>query len=234
MALCPRDGDQAAMRRGGSRLLPALAATLVLTACAGAPPPPDWQMNAKGSLDRAAEAYLSGNSRREALEFARARAELARTGRADLLARSELLRCATRVASLEMGACSAYEALAADAAPPEQAYARYLSGQVEPADVALLPKAQQGLAANPAAPDAALAAISDPLSRLVAAGVLLRCGAATPGVVAQAVDTASAQGWRRPLLAWLKVQQQLAQAAAEVDEVARLQRRIDLVLGAQP
>jgi hypothetical protein len=65
--------------------------TLVLTACAGAPPPPDWQMNAKGSLDRAAEAYLSGNSRREALEFARARAELARTGRADLLARSELL-----------------------------------------------------------------------------------------------------------------------------------------------
>jgi phospholipid/cholesterol/gamma-HCH transport system substrate-binding protein len=149
MALCPRDGDQAAMRRGGSRLLPALAATLVLTACAGAPPPPDWQMNAKGSLERATEAYLSGNSRREALEFARARAELARTGRADLLARSELLRCATRVASLEMGACSAYEALAADAAPPEQAYARYLSGQVEPADVALLPKAQQGLAANP-------------------------------------------------------------------------------------
>jgi hypothetical protein len=80
------------------------------------------------------------------------------------------------------------------------------------------------------APDAALAGIADPMARLVAAGVLFRRGLATPGTITLAIDTASARGWRRPLLAWLQVQLQRAQAAGAADEVARIQRRIDVVL----
>ncbi|MDP3204913.1 MAG: hypothetical protein Q8M80_12675, partial [Hydrogenophaga sp.] len=67
------------------------------------------------------------------------------------------------------------------------------------------------------------------LSQLVAAGVLFRSGRATPGVIAQAVDTASARGWRRPLLAWLQVQQERAKAAGDANAAAAVQRRIDLV-----
>ena len=74
-----------------------------------------------------------------------------------------------------------------------------------------------------------LAAVDDAQSRLIAAAVLLRRGQATPGVISAAVETASGQGWRRPLLAWLKVQQQRASAAGASDEAARIQRRIDLV-----
>lgn len=203
---------------------------LALAACGNNPPAPDWQMNAKGSSERAANAWLGGNNRVEAAEFARARSELARTGRADLLARIELLRCATRVSALEFEPCTGFDALAADAAPAEQAYARYLAGGATAADVRLLPPAHQAVAQVVNAPDAALASIEEPLSRLVAAGVLFKRGVATPGVIAQAVDTASAQGWRRPLLAWLKVQQQRAQAGGAADEAARIQRRIELVL----
>ena len=85
-------------------------------------------MNAKSSVERAAVAGLRGESRTEAAEFARARTEVASTGRLDLLARVELLRCASRVASLDFGACAGFDALATDAAAPEQAYARYLPG----------------------------------------------------------------------------------------------------------
>ncbi len=205
------------------------SALVVLTACGNNPPVPDWQMNAKGSAERAAEAWLTGDHRVEAAEFARARSEVASTGQPALLARVELLRCATRVASLTMEPCTGFEALAADAAPAEQAYARYLAGRSTAADAALLAQAHRPLAAGSAAPEAALAAIADPLSRLVAAGALFQRGQATPGVIAQAVDTASAQGWRRPLLAWLKVQQARAQAGGAADEVARIQRRIELV-----
>jgi hypothetical protein len=201
----------------------------VLSACGNNPPAPEWQMNAKSSAERATEAWLTGDTRVEAAEFARARSEVASTGRADLLARVELLRCATRVTSLEVEPCKGFEALAADAAPAERAYSRYLSGRSTAADAALLPEAHRPFAAGSAAPDAAVAAIADPLSRLVAAGALFQRSQATPGVIAQAVDTASAQGWRRPLLAWLKVQQARAQAGGAGDEVARIQRRIDLV-----
>jgi hypothetical protein len=210
--------------------LSVLTVSMALAACSSTPPPPEWQMNAKGSVERAADAWLSGNSKIEAVEFARARGEVARTGRPELLARVELLRCATRVAALDFVPCAAYEALAADATPAEQAYANYLAGAATSADATLLPEVHRRLAAGSTAPDGALAGIEDPLSRLVAAGVLLRRSQATPGVIAQAVDTASAQGWRRPLLAWLKVEQQRAQAGGAADEVARIQRRIDLVL----
>lgn len=206
-----------------------VSATVLLAACSSAPPAPEWQLNAKGGADRAAEAWLVGDSRIEAAEFARARRELTSTGRVDLLARAELFRCATRVASLVFEACAGFDALAPDAAPAEQAYARYLMGTAQPTDAALLPEAHRSLVGNNAAPDAAVAAMKDPLSQLVAAGLLLRSGRATPGVLATAVDTASARGWRRPLLAWLMVQRQRAQAAGASDEAARLQRRIELV-----
>ena len=75
----------------------------------------------------------------------------------------------------------------------------------------------------------ALRAIADPLSRLVAAGVLFEADRADPQVIAVAIDTASAQGWRRPLLAWLGVELRRAEQASAVEDAARLRRRIALV-----
>ena len=74
------------------------------------------------------------------------------------------------------------------------------------------------------APD--LKGVADPLTRLVAAGVLMQTNRADPNTIAAAIDTASAQGWRRPLLAWLGVQAQRAEAAGDAVEVARIWRRI--------
>ena len=214
--------------------VPALAAALLLAACASGPPPPDWQLNAHGSLDRAVAAYLAGDGRVAEAEFERARQDLSRTGRADLLARAALLRCAAQVASLDLAPCTGFEPYRADAPPAERAYADYLASGAAPQALALLPPAQQAVAAasSTGSADAALAAITDPVSRLVAAGVLLQAGRASPAVISLAVDTASAQGWLRPLLAWLGVQAQRADAAGASDEAARLRRRIAWVQGA--
>ena len=214
----------------------AIGVAILLAACASTPPPPDWQMNAKDSLDRSVAAYLQGNSRVEAVEFARARAELARTARADLLARAELTRCAARVASLVFEPCAGFAALAQDASAAERAYADYLTGKIDAKDAALLPEQHRAVAtatatATASAPATAVAGIADPLARLIAAGVLMQSARAEPSVMALAVDTASAQGWSRPLLAWLNVQALQADAAGDADEAARLRRRIGLVLG---
>lgn len=217
-----------AVRHARKLLLACLCAALA--ACSSAPPVPDWQMNAHGAAQKAVEAYLSGNTRVARLEFARARQETARTGQPALLARVVLLECAARIASLEQGGCSAFDALREDAHPTEQAYARYLAGQLPPQDAALLPAAQQAVATartGSAAP--LLAAMPEPLSRLVAAGVLLQTGQADPLVIRLATDTASAQGWRRPLLAWLQLQVQRADQAGDTDAAARLRRRMNLV-----
>lgn len=203
----------------------------LLTACAGTPPP-DWALNAHGALERAGSAWLAGNTRVADAEFTRARAEIARTGQPERLARAELLRCAWQVAGLEATDCPAYAPLAADAAPAEQAYARYLLGKPQAGDVALLPDTQRTVAqALLAGGPAPLPNTPDALARLVAAGVLLRAGQASPAVVGQAVDTASAQGWSRPLLAWLLVQAKVAEQAGDREGAERARRRAALVGG---
>jgi len=204
----------------------ALLAVVWLCACTSAPKPPDWQVEAKGALDRSTAAYLEGNARVEAAELARARNQLSRTGRADLLATAELLHCATRVASLVFEVCTGFEPLRHDADPAQRAYADYLRGQVQPDRIGLLPVAQRAAAAGELS---ALSAIADPLSKLLAAGVLLQTGKASPAVVDQAIDTASAQGWRRPLMAWLGVQAQRAGQGGDLQEAERLRRRMALI-----
>ena len=212
-----------------------LVAVLLLAGCASGPPVPDWQLAARSALDQSVAAYLRGDSRVAQQDFDRARGEIARTGRADLLARAELLRCAARVASLDFAPCEGLAPLRPDMAAPEQAYARYLSGTLAPDAAGLLPAAQRAVAAlittsatEAARGDAAAALrqIADPVSRLVAAGVLMQAGRASPTVIALAVDTAADQGWRRPLLAWLGVQLQRAEQAADSDSAERLRRRI--------
>ncbi len=184
------------------------ACALLLSACASNPPAPDWQLNAKTASERSVAAYLSGDARIAAAELTRARAEVGRTGRADLLARVELAQCAAQVASLVLEVCSAFEPLRADVTEVERAYADRLAGRRTELDAAGL----QG--------------IGDPLSRLVAAGALFETNRADPQVIQIAIDTASAQGWRRPLLAWLNVQLKRAEAAGASDEAAQLRRRI--------
>ena len=218
------------MRVHGTRIAAVLLALGALSACASKHRVPDWAVNEQGAAERATEAYLSGDSRVAEAEWRRARSEVTRTARPDLLARLELARCAAQVAALDAAPCSGYDAVATDAAEPEQAYARYLRGQLSAADVALPPKAQQAIATQQAAQAAAtLAAIEDPLSRLVAAGALAVRGPLPMAVVQQAVDTASAQGWRRALLAWLINQQRLAQEQGDTALAAQVQRRLDLL-----
>ena len=211
-----------------------VTASMALLAACSSTPVPDWQSNAQESIERSIQAYLAGNARVDAQEFARARSEVARTGRADLLARVELMHCAGQVASLEAGECAGFEKLRPDAAAPERAYADFLAGQLAPADIALLPAQQRTVAAladgaSDAAVTQTLNTMTDPMSRLVAAGVLFRRGLANPDVLATSVDTASSQGWRRPLLAWLGVQRMRAEKAGDAAAAERLRRRMQLV-----
>jgi len=198
---------------------------MLLTACSASAPIPDWQMNTHASATKAVQAYLVGDSRVAALEWQRARRDVSSTGNPLLLARVELLRCAAQIASLDTSPCTAFEALRPDVGPQEAAYADYLSGHASAEQAPLLPPAQRAAYANAAA----IADMDNPLARLVAASVAWRSGRATPDTLDQAIATASAQGWRRPLLAWLLLAAEQATQAGEPQREAALRRRITLV-----
>jgi hypothetical protein len=189
-----------------ARLRDSLALILLAAACGG-PQPLDWQAGAAAALQSFQRHYFAGSTELAEAEFKRARAELARTGRADLVARAELVRCAVRAASLEFDDCPGFEALRYGAGRDEIAYAAYLSGKGSH---------RQN---------------DDPLSRLVGFAVALRNQSINPAGISAAVDIASAQGWRRPLLAWLGLQEKRAADAGDGETAARIRRRMELISG---
>lgn len=212
--------------------LVAVAAVLeVLIAGCSSTPVPRWNGDAADALAAYRSAYLQGQERVAQAEFTRARAAVAQTARPELVARIELTRCALQVASLDFTPCAGFAPLAPDVTPGDRAYAAYLQGNASAADVAALPQSYRAGAQGALVQTGAIA---DPQSRLIASGVLQRQGRATPAVVAQAVETASDWGWRRPLAAWLTVQAEQARTAGDAAALARIERRLAVLHSSTP
>jgi hypothetical protein len=206
---------------------------LLLAGCAGGPPAPDWQVNTHAALAAHTRAWLAGDAkqaRSAAEELAIARREAGRTGNAEPLVRVELTVCAARIASLDAADCPAAQPLLRDASDAARVYADYLAGRWEAIPRDQLPPAQQGVPGS-SDPVATLTAIENPLSRLLAAALLLRAGRLPPAGIDLAVETAAQQGWRRPLLAWLGFDRDRRLAAGDGAGAAERQRRIDYAGG---
>ncbi|MBK7590812.1 MAG: hypothetical protein IPI27_05645 [Betaproteobacteria bacterium] len=169
------------------------------------------------------------------VEFGRARAEIARTGRTDLLARVGLMRSRPASASLVFERCEkASRGSRPTPKPPERAYADYLAARVAPADIALCfrrpPRRGPGERRRRQCSRRREGHRGSAVG-LAAIGVLFQAGRASPPAIAMAADTASSQGWRSPLLAWLSVQLALAEKAGNAQEAERLRRRVGVGSG---
>lgn len=208
---------------------------LLLAACSSQPPAASWAMEAQSASERAVKAYLKGETRVAQVEWRKAFTEVAATGSPSQMAQLGLLQCAAQTAALEWTDCPTYQRYAQGAAPAQQAYARYLQAQHSAADVALLPQAQQAMAAQLLARGAGggaevtLPSDGEPLSQLTAAGVAVRAGVIGRSQVHQAAQVASAQGWRRAVMAWLLVAQRLAQAQGDAAGVQALELRLQVL-----
>ena len=210
-----------------TRLVFLCIAALLAAGCGSKPRQPDWLVNADGAQDRFERSYLSGKDRVAATEFTRFRSEVASTAQPALVARAELTRCALQVATLDFRPCTGFEPLRRDASDAERAYADFLAGTAAPEQAKELAEPYRGIAGG-ASGAGAVKAIKDPLSRLVAAGVLLRTNKADPEVLDVAIETSSEQGWRRAVMAWLGAQALRAEKAGEAELAAKLRRRMQL------
>ena len=214
------------------RTLHALASLILLTACgSGGPPPPDWKTDAADLMARYQKHALLGENTLAERYFRQAVGATGGAGRVAETARLWLVRCATRRAMLIDDACAEYAELAAiapDAA--DQAYYQFLTLRWDVIDVAQLPGQHRDLVrATADKRHVQLVKIQDPLARLLDASLLVMRKEADAATLELAAETASAQGWRQPLLTYLKLLEKQAASLGNAAEQARLARRIQLV-----
>lgn len=210
----------------------ALAGMLLLTACgSGGPPPPDWKTDSADLIERYQKHALLGENTLAERYFRQAVDATGGAGRMTETARLWLVRCATRRAMLIDDACTEYAELAAVAPDTtDQAYYRFLTLQWEGLDATLLPAQHRDLLRAPAGSRHAVPGrVGDPLARLLEASLLVMRQEANAATLDVAAETASSQGWRQPLLTYLRLQHQQAIARGDAAAQARLARRIELV-----
>lgn len=207
---------------------------LLLAGC-GSKPAPLWIATGHKQLETFKQDFLTDRSPPiTEIHFRKAVEEMKKGGDADLLGKAWLTRMALQIAVLSEVDPGDYPRIeAAEAVPANANFYRFLQG--DPAvTVSLLPESyrpfwttlRNGDSARAAA---AIAAIDDPLSRLIASGIAVRQGLETESVLRTSVKTASQKGWKRALLAWLERLKSFHDAAGDAAKASAIQSRINLM-----
>lgn len=210
----------------------ALASLFLLVACgSGGPPPPDWKTDSADLIERYKKHALLGENTLAERYFQQAITATAGAGRVADTARLWLVRCATRRAMLIDDACVEFAELAKiEPNAADLAYYRFVTLRWDDLDVALLPSHHRDLVRAPVGKrQDTLSRIADPLARLLDASLLVMRRESDAQTLELATETASSQGWRQPLLTYLKLLEKLASDQGNTAEQARLAKRIQLV-----
>lgn len=205
-----------------------LALCISIAACSSTPAPKDWSANTFSGQQSATKYLLLGETKKAQAAINQLRKDLAATARTDLAAKTELALCAIEQASLKMPPCEAFEKLKIDAQASELAYAQFLSGEWLGLQNTLLPPQYQSMVVHPA-PESQLIAIESPISRLIAGSVLLQRNQLSAQGLELMVYTASQEGWRKPVLAWLNVQLNIFEKNNDTVRANQVKRRIQML-----
>jgi hypothetical protein len=204
---------------------------ILLAGCGGKTPPPDWKVDSADLIDRYKKHELRGENLLADRYFQQAVNAAGGAGQVAETARLWLVRCAVRRASLDDDDCSEYAELARFGTTEEdRAYYRFLTLDWSGVDASRLPKHYAALVSGPADKrHAQVEGISAPLSRLLAASLVVKRGEADDALLSLATETASAEGWKRPLLVYLKLSEKRASERQDEAALAAIQARIRLV-----
>jgi hypothetical protein len=208
---------------------------LLLSGC-GVKPAPVWISTGHKQLETFKQDFLIGRSPAiTEIHFRNAVTEMKKGGDADLLGRAWLTRMALQIAMLmEMDAGDFPKIEAVEVVPANHNFYFFLKGDTAAVDISLLPESYRPFWASLLKGDAtevavAITAIDDPLSRLIASGLSVHHGFETEILLRISVETASQNGWKRALLAWLDRLKSLHEASGDTEKASAIKSRIDLL-----
>lgn len=198
-------------------------------------PIPDWLNTSYNQLENYKKSYLSGKEKIAAIQFKDAINEIKKSGDMEILSRAYLIRMALQVTALED--MDEEEYLKIDALQPSlpnRSFYAFLKGEINQVGDSLLPLQYSGFcrALRQSTGTESLQEIEkieDPLSQLIALGIMVRLHQDNENVLKKAIDAASAQGWKKPLLAYLERLQSYYEGKKETNKALAVKQRLKLI-----
>ncbi len=209
--------------------------SFLLVGCGSSKPVPDWTDASFNQLDNYKKSYLSGKERIAEAYFNKAVDEIKSSGDLEILARAYLTKYAVHVAVLE--AFDDREYMRIDAVEPilqNKNFYSFLKGAFDNIDEKLLPQQYAGFlrAFQSGKKDDVAHEISkmdNPLSKLIALGLLVQKNKNDETDLKLAIDIASHNGWKKALLAYLFKLQSFYKTNNKPDKADHVEERIQLI-----
>ena len=217
------------------KILPFLFAFSILVFGCGSKPIPDWKNASFNQLESYKKNYLIGKTKIAELHFSKAIEEIKKSGDLKIMTMAYLTKSAVNVAVLENFDDRDYLNLEAVQDDPENKnFYNFLKGLFEQVDESLLPREYRGFLktlrhGGEKDMEQEIAKIEEPLSKLIAAGLLVRQHRCPEMILKAAADTASENGWKKALVAYLTELQSFYETKKEMEKAANIQRRLQLI-----
>jgi len=212
-----------------------IAVFLMLIGCGAGKPAPGWLSAGSSQLENYKKHYLGGQDKIAALEFNDALKEIKQSGDLEILARSHLIRMALQTATLQDLTDADYLKIeAVQPSPVNGNFYAFLQGKVAQVDEKLLPEQYLGLLATLRRSGEgerlpAIEQIKDPLSQLIALGILVRLGQDNEVLLQKAIAIASGEGWKKALIAYLGRLKIYYETKQESSKARTIEQRINLI-----
>ena len=217
------------------RIVCLIVFSFLLAGCGSSKPVPEWKDASFNQLDNYKKSYLSGKERIAEAYFNKSVDEIKSSGNLEILARAYLTKYACQVAVLEAFDDSEY--LRIDAVEPilqNKTFYNFLKGAFDRVDENLLPGQYVGFfrAFKSGKKDEIASEISkmdNPLSKLIAIGLLVRKNTYDEIELSLAIDIASQNGWKKALLSYLTQLQSFYVMSNKPDKAAHVAETIQLI-----
>jgi alkylhydroperoxidase/carboxymuconolactone decarboxylase family protein YurZ len=217
------------------RIVCLIVFSFLFVGCGSSKPVPEWKDASFNQLDNYKKSYLSGKERIAEAYFNKAVDEIKSSGDLEILARAYLTKYACQVAVLE--AFDDKEYLRIDAVEPilqNKTFYNFLKGAFGNVDENQLPQQYAGffIAIESGRKDEIALEISkmdNPLSKLIAIGLLVQKNTYNEMELNLAIDIASQNGWKKALLAYLTKLQSFYVMNNKPDKAAHVAERIQLI-----
>ena len=212
-----------------------IAVFLLLAGCGASKPAPIWLSAGNSQLDNYKKHYLSDQDKIAAIEFNDALKEIKKSGDLELLARTHLIRMAVQTATLQDLVSAEYLKIeAVHPSPANRNFYVFLQGEIAQVDAKLLPAQYLGFVETLRRPGEgerlrAIEQMEDPVSQLIAVGILVRMGQENEAALQRAIATASAEGWKKALLVYLSRLKAYYAGKQEMSRALDIEQRINLI-----